>query len=59
LFLAVLGSAGGLAIDPVCARWLRDVDFPIPEPIRLVVTPAWRLLSYSIALAISGVSNPE
>ena len=52
LFLAVLGSAGGLAIDLVCARWLRDVDFPIPVPIRLVVTPDWRLLSYSIALAI-------
>jgi predicted permease len=51
LLLAVLGCACGLALDLACARALSNLSLPLPVPIRFVITPEWRLLWYSVAIA--------
>ena len=52
LLLAALGAVAGLLIDIVCARLISNLSLPIPVPIRLVITPDWRLLLYCVFVAI-------
>src|SRR5258708_2616060 len=52
LLLAVLGAIAGLLIDIVCAGLISNLSLPLPIPIRLVVTPDWRLLLYGALVAV-------
>jgi predicted permease len=50
LLLSVLGSVAGLAIDLACAKGIDSLVLPVPVPVHLVVSPDWRLLSYSLCI---------
>jgi len=53
LLLSVAGAVAGLAIDIACARGISNLALPVPVPIRLVVSPDWRLLWYSLAVVLA------
>jgi predicted permease len=60
LLLAALGTASGVGLNLLLTRGLNGMALPTPVPIVLQVTPDWRLLWYSVALAagcalVSGV----
>lgn len=48
LLLSALGLAAGLLIDIACAKFVNNLNLPVPVPIHLVVSPDWRLLWYSL-----------
>jgi predicted permease len=52
LLLAGLGTMAGLALNLVLGRVINAIRLPLPVPLRLHIEPDWRLLSYSVALAI-------
>jgi len=52
LLISVLGAALGIALDVAAARLLANWTLPIPVPIRIVITPDWRLLLFSILLVL-------
>jgi predicted permease len=52
LLLATLGTLAGLLIDVVCARLVSSMRLPLPIPVQLVITTDWRLLLYSICIAL-------
>ncbi len=53
LLLAAIGAGAGLLIDVACDRLISSIVLPLPIPIQLVVAPDWRLLLYSIAVAVA------
>ncbi len=52
LLLSLLGCVAGLVIDIVCANLISKIDLPVPVPLHLIVSPDWRLLWYSLGVAI-------
>ncbi len=52
LLLSVLGSFAGLVIDIGCTNLLGKVNLPVPAPIHFVISPDWRLLTYSIFIVL-------
>ena len=50
LLLALLGATAGLALAQLTAKALARVHLPLPIPLRLQVTPDWRLALYAAAL---------
>jgi predicted permease len=56
LLLSLIGSVAGLLIDFVCARLVSNVDFALPGPFHPIISLDWRVLGYSLAIAlISGL----
>ncbi len=53
LLLAGLGAIAGLALNFAASIAMNGVRLPLPVPLRLHIEPDWRLLSYSVALAIA------
>ena len=51
--LALLGTAAGLLLNLWLAGILNRVQLPLPLPVHLLIQPDWRLLSYSVALALA------
>ena len=52
LLLATAGAIAGLGLDLACVNALGGISLPLPIPLRLVVSPDWRLLLYSACIAI-------
>ncbi|HEY1336083.1 MAG TPA: ADOP family duplicated permease [Bryobacteraceae bacterium] len=52
LLLALCGTAAGLALNIALTRFLGRYTLPLPLPLRFVIRPDWRLISYSAALAL-------
>jgi predicted permease len=52
LLLAALGTAAGLVLSITASHALNSIRLPLPVPIRLHIEPDWRLLGYSMLLAI-------
>ena len=52
LLLSLLGCVAGLVIDIFCANLISKIDLPVPVPLHLIVSPDWRLLWYSLGIAI-------
>jgi predicted permease len=52
LLLAILGTLAGLFLNLVTTAVANRVRLPLPAPIHLQIQPDWRLLGYSVALAI-------
>jgi predicted permease len=50
LLLALLGAGLGLALAQVTAILLARIHLPVPAPIRLQISPDWRLALYAAAL---------
>ena len=55
LLLALAGAAFGLAIAFLTTALLGRVQIPLPIPIRLMVEPDWRVLTY--AMVLTGVAT--
>jgi predicted permease len=53
LLIAILGAAAGIALDAAAARLLAAWTLPLPVPVRIVITPDWRLLLYCVALVLA------
>jgi len=51
VLLSVLGAAAGLALAEVSAQGLARIHLPVPIPIRLQISPDWRLAVYGAFLA--------
>jgi predicted permease len=51
LMLALLGTGLGLLLSQFTATLLAGIELPLPVPIRLQITPDWRLFLYSALLA--------
>jgi predicted permease len=52
LLLALLGAGAGLLLNVWLAGVLNHVQLPLPLPIHLLIQPDWRLLLYSVAIAL-------
>ncbi|MDX1983806.1 MAG: ADOP family duplicated permease [Bryobacteraceae bacterium] len=52
LLLAMVATGAGIALNLLLTGLLNDVALPIPAPIRLQIQPDWRLLIYSVAIAL-------
>jgi predicted permease len=52
LLLAFLGTAAGLGLNLVLTSLLSRIRLPLPIPFQFLIQPDWRLLSYSIAIAL-------
>lgn len=52
LLLAALGTCAGLILNVWLTGLIAKVPLPLPIPIRFLIEPDWRLLSYSAFLAI-------
>ncbi len=52
LLLSILGLLAALLLDIACTRVINNLTLPIPVPIHLVVSPDWRLLWYSLSIAL-------
>jgi predicted permease len=50
VLLALLGTGLGLLLSQLIATVLGGIELPLPIPIRLQITPDWRLLLYSAVL---------
>ena len=50
LLLALLGTGLGLVFFQLTAALFAGIDLPLPVPIRLRITPDWRMLLYSALL---------
>lgn len=53
LLLAGLGTTAGLILSIATTAAMNGIRFPLPAPVRLHIEPDWRLLSYSVALALA------
>lgn len=51
LLLAGLGTAAGVGLNLLLTNAVSGIALPLPFPIRIYITPDWRLLLYSIAVA--------
>jgi predicted permease len=52
LLLAVCGSAAGMVLNIVLTTVLSSIRLPLPIPVQFTIRPDWRLLGYSIAVAL-------
>jgi predicted permease len=52
LLLAACGTAAGLALNLALTTLLSNIRLPLPIPIQFQIRPDWRLLAYSIAVAV-------
>lgn len=52
LLLSLLGTCAGLVLNVWLTGLISRVPLPLPIPIRLLIEPDWRLLSYSAVIAI-------
>lgn len=52
LLLAAIGAVVGLALNVAVSVAINAIRMPLPLPLRLHIQPDWRLLSYSVALAV-------
>ncbi|TML20215.1 MAG: FtsX-like permease family protein, partial [Actinobacteria bacterium] len=52
LVLALAGGAIALPLAAGLARWVANVDYPLPIDIGLNVTPDWRVLAFTFAAAV-------
>jgi predicted permease len=52
LLIAFLGAVAGITLDAVAARLLASWTLPLPVPVRIVITPDWRLLIFSVAMVL-------
>jgi putative ABC transport system permease protein len=50
ILLALAGAALGVTLSQVTATLLARVQLPLPMPIRLVITPDWRVTIYAALL---------
>jgi putative ABC transport system permease protein len=50
--LVLLGTATGLVFAQGMAGLLARIELPLPIPIRLQITPDWRVLAYSAVLGL-------
>ncbi|MGI9075367.1 MAG: ADOP family duplicated permease [Bryobacteraceae bacterium] len=53
LLLAGLGTVAGLALNLATTTTMNGIRLPLPVPLRLHIEPDWRLLGYSVALAMA------
>jgi len=52
LLLALLGTGAGLLLNLGMSSLLNRVQLPLPIPVRLLIQPDWRLLSYAIVISV-------
>jgi predicted permease len=53
LLLALLGTMAGLLLNLWLSGVLNHVELPLPIPVHLLIEPDWRLLLYSVLIAIA------
>ena len=53
LLLALLGAGAGLLLTLWMAGILNHVQLPLPIPVHLLIQPDWRLLLYSVVIALA------
>lgn len=56
MLLALLGTAAGLALSQVTATMLGQIQLPLPFPVRLQISPDWRLALYAAFLTIGATA---
>ena len=52
LLLALMGTVAGLLLNMWLSGVMNRVQLPLPIPMQLLIQPDWRLLLYSIAVAV-------
>jgi predicted permease len=52
LLLALAGVAAGLAMNIVLSSLVNNLRLPLPIPLQFSIRPDWRLLAYSVAIAL-------
>lgn len=52
LLLAGLGTVAGLVLNVFTTVGMNGIRLPLPVPLRLHIEPDWRLLGYSVAIAV-------
>jgi predicted permease len=52
LLLSLAGACAGLALAEISAQMLARIHLPVPIPIRLQISPDWRLAIYGAFLAV-------
>jgi predicted permease len=52
LLLALLGIGAGLLLNLGMAGILNRVQLPLPIPVRLLIQPDWRLLTYAVVISV-------
>ncbi len=52
LLLAGLGTMAGLLANIAMTTAMNGIRLPLPVPVRLHIEPDWRLLSYSVGVAV-------
>jgi len=52
LLLALLGTGAGLVLNVWLSSVMNQFQLPLPIPMQLLIRPDWRLLLYSIAIAV-------
>ena len=53
LLLALLGTGAGLLLNLWMAGILNHLQLPLPIPVHLQIEPDWRLLMYSVVIAVA------
>jgi predicted permease len=53
LLLAILGTAAGLALNLELTAFVSRIRLPLPLPVQFLIQPDWRLLEYSVAVALA------
>jgi predicted permease len=53
LLLALLGTGAGLLLNLWMAGILNHAQLPLPIPVHLLIQPDWRLLLYSVVIAVA------
>lgn len=51
LLLAGLGTAAGVGLNLLLSYTISGMALPLPFPLRIYITPDWRLLVYSVVVA--------
>ncbi len=52
LLLALVGTTAGLLLNIWLTSLMNRVQLPVPVPIQLLIRPDWRLLLYSVCVAL-------
>jgi predicted permease len=53
LLLALCGSAAGMVLNVALTTLLSSMRLPLPIPVQFTIRPDWRLLGYSVAVALA------
>jgi putative ABC transport system permease protein len=53
LVLAMLGAAGGMVLGTWATRWISDLRLASVVPVTLDFAPDWRVITYTVGVAIS------